>query len=111
MTSAPPRSSSRSPKRPRSESLVEAASNACSEGPRLIVVVVDPRLSHRTKADEKEEDKSKEAAPAEKKEDDEEDEDVTGELAHLDQSNIIQGGRRTRACCFLVLPVTRSLSS
>lgn len=30
-------------------------------------------------------------------EDEEEDEDVTGELAHLDQSNIIQGGRRTRA--------------
>lgn len=28
--------------------------------------------------------------------DEEEGEDVSGELAHLDQSNIIEGGRRTR---------------
>lgn len=29
---------------------------------------------------------------------------MTGELAHLDQSNIIQGGRRTRACLSLSVP-------
>lgn len=69
----------------------------------------DPRLcpSHRTKADEEDKEKEVKETPkaAEKKDDDEEDEDVTGELAHLDQSNIIQGGRRTRAWPLLSLPL------
>ncbi|GAA5858293.1 hypothetical protein JCM1840_001133 [Sporobolomyces johnsonii] len=44
-----------------------------------------------TAAEEKKEDEAAPPAPVE-----EEDEDVTADLAHLDQSNIIQGGRRTR---------------
>ncbi|GAA5893286.1 hypothetical protein JCM5296_001660 [Sporobolomyces johnsonii] len=44
-----------------------------------------------TAAEEKKEEEAAAPAPAE-----EEDEDVIADLAHLDQSNIIQGGRRTR---------------
>ncbi|GAA5921282.1 hypothetical protein JCM1841_002584 [Sporobolomyces salmonicolor] len=48
----------------------------------------------KAKADTAGEEKKEEAAAPAPVE--EEDEDVTADLAHLDQSNIIQGGRRTR---------------
>ncbi|GAA5887207.1 hypothetical protein JCM6882_002449 [Rhodosporidiobolus microsporus] len=49
-----------------------------------------------TKRPAEEEPEEKTDAKKAKGDDDEEDEDVSGELAHLDSSNIIEGGRRTR---------------
>lgn len=68
-----------------------------------------PFSNHRTKADEpakaeetKTEAEQPKASTSKKGDDEDEDEDVTGELQHLDQSNIIEGGRRTRQCPFPV---------
>lgn len=61
----------------------------------------------RAKAEEPKEDKKEEkeeaAPPAE------DDEDVKGDLAHLDSSNIIEGGRRTRESLYIAVeePLSR----
>jgi hypothetical protein len=63
-------------------------------------------LSYRAKADTpKEKEEEKEAEPTAE----EDEEDVKGDLAHLDASNIIEGGRRTRKSSFAFFSKTENV--
>jgi len=92
--SAPPRTSPSRRRTPRSAhfSLSLSLLEHVREPDRACWLTRTPPLARRAKPTTDETD----APAAETKDDDEEGEDVSGELAHLDQSNIIEGGRRTR---------------